>query len=402
MKVLIAGAGIAGPATAIALRKAGIASVLYEAYPEDATDAGAFVTIAANGQDALHAIGAHDPVHEASFPASRMRIFDPAGSQVADIPLGRDHPGPRTITRSRLTAVLRDEAAARGVPVEYGKRLTTATTAGTGVRAFFADGAHADGDVLIGADGIHSPVRTAIDPATPDPRYTGLMIACGYADTHATTDPGCYDMIHGSRAFLGHTTGPDGRAWWFARVPAPELTARDLTAPANYWRDQLADAFAADSTPAATLIRSTSDPITVTSAYDIASLPTWHNDTMTVTGDAAHAASPSTAQGASMALEDAAVLAQCLRDAPAIPEALTLFEELRRDRVERIVQAGASAQNPAPPSPPTGPRRGNPAEWLYGHHIDWHANVTLLRQAPLVPADSDRGNQQPPGPRPLS
>jgi 2-polyprenyl-6-methoxyphenol hydroxylase-like FAD-dependent oxidoreductase len=255
---------------------------------------------------------------------------------------------------------------------------------------FFADGSHADGDVVVGADGIRSLVRTAIDPAAPEPRYTGLMIACGYADADAS-DPRRYDMIHGSHAFLGHTTGPDGRAWWFARVPSPELTTSDLTAPATCWRDRLADAFAADSTPAAALIRSTSDPMTVTSTYDIPSLPTWHNDTMTVIGDAAHAASPSTAQGASMALEDAAVLAQCLRDTPAIPEALALFEKLRRDRVERVVQAGA--QNPAPPSPPTGPRRGYPAEWLYGHHIDWDATVTVPRQAPPVPADSDRGNQ---------
>jgi 2-polyprenyl-6-methoxyphenol hydroxylase-like FAD-dependent oxidoreductase len=375
MKVLIAGAGIAGPATAIALRKAGIAAVLYEAYPKDATDAGTFVTIAANGQDALRAIDAHGPVLDASFPASRMRILDPAGTQVADIPLGRDHPGPRTIIRSRLASVLRQEAAARGVPVEYGKRLTTATRTGTGVRVLFADGSHADGDVLVGADGIHSPVRTAIDPAAPDPRYTGLMIACGYADA-AIADAGCYEMIHGSRAFLGHTTGPDGRAWWFARVPAPELTDRDLAAPAAYWRDRLAAAFAADAAPAAALIRSTSDPVTVTSAYDIPVLPTWHNDSMTVIGDAAHATSPSTAQGASMALEDAAVLAKCLRDVPATPAALALFEELRRDRVERIVRAGAGGGNPPPPSPPSGPRRGNPTEWLFGHHIDWHTTVS--------------------------
>jgi len=395
MKVLIAGAGIAGPATAIALRKAGIASVLYEAYPEDAADAGAFVTIAANGQDALHAIDARDPFLDASFPASRMRIFDPAGTQVADIPLGRDRPGPRTITRSRLASVLRREAAARDVPVEYGKRLTTAARTGTGVRVSFADGSHADGDVLVGADGIHSPIRTVIDPTAPDPRYTGLMIACGYADAAPTADAGCYDMIHGSRAFLGHTTGPDGRAWWFARVPGPELTDRDLTAADARWRDRLADAFAADSTPAAALIRSTSDPITVTSAYDIPALPTWHNDTMTVIGDAAHATSPSTAQGASMALEDAAVLAKCLRDTPAIPEALALFEKLRRGRVERIVAAGAGPENPAPPSAPSGPRRGNPAEWLFGYHIDWHATASLPRQTPMVPADSDRENPQP-------
>jgi 2-polyprenyl-6-methoxyphenol hydroxylase-like FAD-dependent oxidoreductase len=372
MKVLIAGAGIAGPATAIALHKAGIAAVLYEAYRHNAPDTGAFVTIAANGQDALHAIDAHGPVLDASFPASRMRIFDPAGNQAAEIPLGTNHPGPRTITRSRLASVLRQQAAACGVPVEYGKRLTAAADTNTGVRVYFADGTHADGDVLLGADGIHSPVRTAIDRAAPEPRYTGLMIACGYADAAATTDVGCYDMIHGSRAFLGHTAGPDGRDWWFARVPGLELTSRDLAMPHAYWRDRLAGEFAADSTPAAALIRATEHRITVTSAYDIPSLPTWHNDTMTVIGDAAHAASPSTAQGASMALEDAAVLAKCLRDTTAIAEALALFEKLRRDRVERIVRSGTSAENPMPPSLPPGPRRGSPAEWLLGHHIDWY------------------------------
>jgi 2-polyprenyl-6-methoxyphenol hydroxylase-like FAD-dependent oxidoreductase len=374
MKVLIAGAGIAGSATAIALRKAGIAAELYEAYPEGGTGAGAFVTIAANGQDALHAIDAGAPVLDASFPASRMRIFDSAGTQVADIPLDRDRPGPRTITRSRLVLVLRQEAVARGVPIGYGKRLSTAVRTDTGVRAFFADGSHADGDVLVGADGIHSPVRTVIDPTAPDPRYTGLMIACGYAAA-ATAGVGCYDMIHGSRAFLGHTTGPDGRDWWFARVPGPELTDRDLIAGGARWQDRLADAFAADSTPAAALLRATGDPVTVVSAFDIPALPTWHNDTMIVIGDAAHAASPSTAQGASMALEDAAVLAKCLRDLPTIPEALALFEKLRRDRVERIVRAGASGENPAPPGPPSGPRRGNPVEWLFDHHIDWHAHA---------------------------
>jgi 2-polyprenyl-6-methoxyphenol hydroxylase-like FAD-dependent oxidoreductase len=376
MKALIAGAGIAGAATAIALRKAGIACVLYEACAEDSADAGAFVTIAANGQDALQAIDAHGPVLDASFPASRMRIFGPAGAQVADIPLGRHHAGPRTITRSGLASALRQQAGARGVPLEYGKRLTTAARTGTGVRAYFTDGSHADGDILVGADGIHSPVRLAIDPAAPAPRYTGLLIACGYASA-ATAAVDCYDMIHGSRAFLGHTTGPDGRGWWFARIPGPELTDHDLAAPAAHWRERLAEPFAADSTPAAALIRSTAGPITVTSAFDIPTLPSWHNDTMIVIGDAAHATSPSTAQGASMALEDAAILARCLRDAPAIPEALALFAGLRRDRVERVVRAGAGTGSPAPPDPPSGPRPENPAQWLLGHHIDWNASATV-------------------------
>lgn len=387
MKALIAGAGIAGPATAIALHKAGITATVYEARTDGADDAGAFVTLAANGQDALHAIGAGQPVLDASFPANRMRIFGPAGTQVADVPLGRHHPGPRTITRSRLSSVLRQEAAARGIAIEYGKRLTAAAPSGSGVRAFFADGSHADGDLLIGADGIHSPVRTAIDPAAPPPRYTGLIIACGYAGT-ATAPPGCYDMIHGSRAFLGHTTGPDGRAWWFARVPAPEPAASDLTAPDARWRDYLSDTFTGDTTAAAALIHSTPGPVTITSAYDIPALPAWHNDSMAVIGDAAHATSPSTAQGASMALEDAVILAQCLRDVPDIPGALTAFEDIRRDRAERVVRAGLVPGNPAPPRRPSGPQPGNPAEWLFGHHIDWKTTITLPLRAPATPADS--------------
>jgi len=255
---------------------------------------GAFVTIAANGQDALRAIDADQLVLAASFSGSRLRIFDSAGTQVADLPLGRDHPAPRTIPRAALSRILREEAMRRGVRIEYGKQFTTAEASGAGVRTFFADGSYADADLLIGAGGIHSPVRTLIDLDAPAPRYTGLIIACGYADNPTVTTPeaGSYDMIHGSRAFFGHTTGPDRRGWWFARIPSPELATADLDVPTAQWRDRLADAFAADSTPAAELIRATSGPITTTNAYDIPALPVLHNDSMTVIGDAAHATSP--------------------------------------------------------------------------------------------------------------
>jgi 2-polyprenyl-6-methoxyphenol hydroxylase-like FAD-dependent oxidoreductase len=385
MKVLIAGGGIAGPAAAIAMHKAGISAAVFEAYPADTGDAGAFVTIAANGQDALRAIDAHQPVLDASFPASRLRLYSPAGTQLADMPLGRDHPCPRTITRARLSRLLREEAARRRVPVEYGRRLTGAASSGQGVRAFFADGSHADGDLLIGADGIRSPVRTLIDPAAPAPRYTGLTIACGYADhSPGTTETGSYDMIYGSRAYFGHTTGPDNRDWWFARIPGPELTPADLAAPASHWRGRLAGAFSADSTPAAHIIRGTSGPITITSAYDIPTLPAWHNDSMIVIGDAAHAASPATAQGASLAIEDAVHLARCLRDITQVPDALSAFEDLRRERAERVVQAGTSPGNPSPPEP--GPRKRNPPGWLFSHHIDWDATVSASEIA--LPAGS--------------
>jgi len=375
-KALIIGGGIAGPATAIALHKAEITAAVYEAYPADASgDAGAFLTIAANGQDALQAIDVLDPVLGASFPARQLRMLDPAGTKLADVTLGRDHSCPQTITRAALSRVLCAEAARRDIPLAYGKRLTGVTSRNGQVTAFFADGSTAaEADVLIGADGIHSLVRALIDPAAPAPRYTGLTIACGYADhTQADGDLDGYQMIYGNRGFFGHTTAPDGRTWWFARIPGPELTAADLAAPADHWRKTLADAFTDDNSPAADIINATCDRITITSAYDISSLPTWHNDSMIVIGDAAHAASPSTAQGASTAIEDAVILAQCLRDHPKIPDALDVFEALRRKRVERVVKSGANATNPKPPTP--GSRQQSSVDWLFKHHIDWDTVV---------------------------
>jgi 2-polyprenyl-6-methoxyphenol hydroxylase-like FAD-dependent oxidoreductase len=378
MQVLIIGGGIAGPAAAIALAKAGISSEIYEAYPADAAvsaSAGAFLTITANGQDALRAVGADRPVLDASFPATRLRLFDAHGAKLADLPLGGDFPSSRTLTRAALSQALRAEAAGRGIPVHHGKQLTSATADRDGqVTAIFSDGTHATGDLLIGADGIHSPVRVLIDPGAPAPRYTGLVIACGYAPAHPdAAGPEGYSMYYGNRAFLGCTNGPDGRTWWFARIPADEPTAARLATAGD--ASDIAAPFDGDNTPAAALIRSSASPLTVTAAYDIPHLPTWSTSAMIVIGDAAHAVSPSTTQGASLAIEDAAVLAQCLRDLPAIPGALTAFEELRRHRVEHVVQMGADATNPAPPAP--GPRRRTPDRSVLAHHIEWEARLAL-------------------------
>src|SRR5690349_12440270 len=99
MRVLVAGGGIAGPAVAVALAKAGISAEVFEAHPEGDGTAGAFLTLTANGQDALAAIDAGQPVLAASFPARSLRVFSPAGALLAEAPAGRGHAAPRTITR---------------------------------------------------------------------------------------------------------------------------------------------------------------------------------------------------------------------------------------------------------------------------------------------------------------
>lgn len=248
--------------------------------------------------------------------------------------------------------------------------------------AAFADGSRAEGDLLIGADGLHSVTRTLIDPAAPRPRYTGQNTVCGYTrDADVPLSPDTYTMLFGKRAFFGCTRAPDGEVWWFANVPGSELdrTQAPVTAPGT-WRERVAGLFADDDTPAAAIVRATGESIIASNAYDIATTPRWHTDTMVVLGDAAHAAAPNAAQGASMAIEDSVVLATCLRDRPDARSAFAAYEERRRDRVERVVAASAdmakltASGGTGRPSRPDGAERGGGAgadNWLTGYRIAW-------------------------------
>ncbi|WP_020672828.1 FAD-dependent monooxygenase [Amycolatopsis nigrescens] len=371
--VAVIGGGIAGAVTAMALRKAGLDPVVYEAYPTGADDIGAFLTIMNNGLDALHAVGARAAVVDASFPGRTVEVFDGTGTRLSALPLGgaAGHANsPRTLTRADLYRALHDEAARRDIRIEHGKRLTTAGAGPDGrVTAEFADGTGVEADLLVGADGIHSAVRSLIDPANPGPRYTGLNIVYGYtAGKTAASAPEGYHMIQGGKAFFGFTTAPDGRSWWFARLPRPELDRAEISAHTpEDWRRLTIPFFAGDDTPSAELIEATGDDIVGGNAYDVPSTPVWQHGSMVLVGDAAHAASPAAGQGASMAIEDSVELGRCLRDLPDLGEACRAYELLRRGRVERLV--AASAEQGAR-SAGTGGR-----EWLYQHHIDWDAPV---------------------------
>lgn len=392
-KALIIGGGIAGPVAAMALQKAGIDSVVYEAYPAGADDVGAFMTIMNNGFDALHAIDADKPVLEASFPADRALFWSGSGKQLGEAPIGGGSHGvygPYTIKRAELYRVLHDEAARRGIKVEHGKRLDNVDTdLDHGVAALFEDGTRHEGDLLIGADGIHSATRVLIDPNAPEPRYTGTVVLCGYA-RRAPVDPmpGVYRMTYGKRVFFAYTTAPGGETWWFVNLPGPELAKAELADTSlEEWKRRATALLRRDRSPASAIVAA-SEEIRASNGYDIASTPTWHTGRMIVIGDAAHAAAPNAGHGASMAMEDAVVLAKCLRDMPEITAAFRAYEEQRRERVERLVATSARMGGTATPGPikriirdiavrkrlEGGPR--NTAEWLTQYRIVWEAKVT--------------------------
>lgn len=348
---LIIGSGIAGPAAAMALQKAGIESVVYEAYPSTAEGIGEFLTLATNGVDALRTLGADKPATSVGFPTSAIELWSGTGKRLGASVVSttlEDGTTGYTIKRSDLYTAINDQAAGRGIRIEHGKRLVSAESVAGGVRARFADGTEAIGDTLIGCDGVHSTVRRLIDPHAPAPAYAGLINLGGYVrGVRVDADPGTYHMIFGKRAFFGYAVAPDGEVWWFANVPQPNEPARGSLAAisTDEWRQQLIELFAGDAGPSTKLIQATTHDLAATAVHTLPHLATWHTDRMIVIGDAAHAPSPSSGQGASLSIEDAVQLGKCLRDLPDADRAFAAFEQARRNRVERIVKAAARINN---------------------------------------------------------
>ena len=361
-RILIIGGGIAGTAAALALRKAGREAVVFEAHPRTGQDIGAFLTLASNGMRALIQTGAAEAV--AGFGLTRMQIVDGAGAEVADVPLGEHgHPlaGYRCMRRAELTSALQAEARRRGIEIRHGARLTSVKESDAGVTAAFADGSSASGDLLIGADGLGSTTRSLIDAAAPGPRFAGQRVFYGYTTAAAPPSaPERITMIRGSAAAFGYTVSPSGETFWFARVSGEPASAREIaeTTPAQ-WRERLVPLLRRDATPAADIVAATGAELMLTNAWDLPLGLRWRTGRTLIIGDAAHAASPATGQGASMALEDAVVLAKALRETGThAPEAaLETYERLRRPRVERnIVVSGRLTGG----GPPAGGRSGGP------------------------------------------
>ncbi|MEV4440580.1 FAD-dependent monooxygenase [Streptomyces sp. NPDC049577] len=391
---LIIGGGIAGPVTAMALQRAGITATVHEAYPEGAVEeAGSFLALFANGLAALRTLGCLGPVEEASSAADTIESYSDTGVRLGRQALAGSWDeglGVRTLPRAVLCRTLRAEAVRRGIPFRYGKRLTgTAVRPDGTITASFADGTHAEGDFLVGADGIHSRTRVLLDPAAPPPRHTGQFTVCGATrHTGHPAPPRTYRMHYGRRAFFGCTTTPGGVTYWFANIPGADLP-RDVLAAvtADEWRRRVTEAFAEDAVPAAAIVAATGDEITGLNGYDIPTTRVWHDAHHVLAGDAAHATAPNAAQGASMAIEDGVVLARCLRDLPGPRQAFAAYERLRRERVEKVVAMSAAMARREPLGP--GERRARDAEvarrmagdprrdteWLTGYRVDWDAPV---------------------------
>lgn len=388
---LVVGGGIAGPVTAMALRQAGIEVSVHEAYGTTAAGVGGGMSLAPNGLDALGVIGLGALVRSLGAPMTGIVMQDWAGRRLGEFGNPPGVPPMRLVWRADLHRVLHDEAERRGIRIEHGRRLVSAAEGPDGVTAHFADGTSETADVLVGADGIRSAVRTLIDPAAPGPAHAGLIsFGARVHDSGLPSTGGKMPMSFGRQAFLGYQVHDDSSALWFVNLPhrEPMSPAEARRTPAAEWLALLRPKFAGDRTPAQQLIDRTdpADLLVVGSVETMPRVPHWSRGRMVLVGDAAHAPSSSSGQGASLAIESAVELARCLRDLPH-GEAFAAYEALRRPRVEKII-AATTRKNSAKAAGPVGrvvnawalrafSRLVRPEKmaWMFAHRIDWDAPV---------------------------
>ncbi len=384
-EVLIVGGGIAGPAMALALQRAGIRSRVFEASPAPRDDAGAFLNIAPNGLNVLRSMGLEVRAEHLGFRNDRLIFQNEKGKTLAEVQVGGV-----TLMRGALGRLLRETAQLAGIRFEFGKRLDTVHDYGSRVQVRFSDGSSVIGPILIAADGIHSRVRKTFFPEAPPPVYTGILNLGGVVKTDLPPTGSAMHMVFGREGFFGYAVLPSGDTYWFSNFPHPEEPPRGSLdrVDAGEFLERLLSIHRQDPPAVARILEQVRGEIGAYAVYDIPSIPRWHRAHVCLIGDAAHAIGPHVGQGTSLALEDAFVLAKCLRDLRGSASGFEIFERMRRDRVERVAaQSRRTGQQKAPGGAiarkvrdlvlPVFLRKGaHDAEWLYSYPVDWTEPVT--------------------------
>lgn len=341
LHVLIAGGGVAGLALAVGLRHTDHRVTVVERRDADRPRDGNGLVLAPNGTKALAWLdaGMAAEVRDAGVASGgigetghRSAFVTASGSELGGVSFdGTEQRWGQpvvSIRRRDLLAILRDRARDLGAELLEGQA----------VRGFDqdADGVdlHADttlrGDVLVGADGLRSPTRSALLGPQP-PRYCGVCALRGFGPRPEERPDGF--IAYGRGIVLFVSPVDDRQAYWVASVDAPRPDAHDDPAQT---RTHVLNRMRAWH-PDLRAIVEQSDPRTciVTDVYDRDRAPTWRDGRVILVGDAAHPMIYTMGQGANVALEDAAVLVDALRGAEPVA-ALTAFEHARADRAAAI------------------------------------------------------------------
>ena len=348
LNVAVVGAGIAGLTTAAALVRAGIPSQVYE-QASALGEIGAGVQLAPNATRLLGRFESIRLGERAVTPAAiEMRRWNDGGVLATTV-LGQaclDEFGAPyyTFHRADLHRCLHDLLPAGTVTL--GRKCAGVRETPEGAELRFADGETVTADLVIGADGIHSAVRRLF--ATDHPRFSGQAIYRGLvpadrvphlvAEPKVTIWPGpgrhcvTYPVAAGELVNVVATT-PVEDGWRTESWTAPGRI-EDVLAGFAGWHDEVG-----------ALLRAV-DAVTQWALHDRDPVERWSGERVTLVGDAAHPMLPFAAQGANQAVEDAFVLAECLRtaDRETVPAALRRYESLRMPRTSEVQEQSRANQ----------------------------------------------------------
>jgi salicylate hydroxylase len=342
-KVTVLGAGVGGLAAARALALSGAEVTVLEQAPE-IREVGAGLQISPNGTRVREALGLGAAFASGSLPAEAVELLDgEAGGRVLRLDLARGRSGAafRFVHRADLVDLLADGARAAGVAIRLSQRVETVTLGDHPPRLRTAANEELECDVLIGADGLLSKVRAALN-GVATPFFTGQV-------AWRATLPGAGDLPPVARVYMGagrHLVTYPLRGGQLRNIVAVEERGRWAEESWSLTDDPLMLRVAfARFVPE---VRGWLDRIERPNLWGLFRHPVaarWQGQGAAILGDAAHPTLPFLAQGANMALEDAWVLADSL--ARAAPEvALPAYQARREARVRRIVEAAnANARN---------------------------------------------------------
>ena len=345
-KALIIGAGIAGPVTAIFLKQAGIDAEVYEAWP-CATGIGGGLQIAPNGMHVLAELGLADEMIRRGSVADSFDFYSQSGRPLGSINRNmqaRFGQPAVNMCRASLNEMLIDKAWCANASLHFEKRLARIEDrADQPVVAHFTDGTSTEGDFVIGADGVHSAVRTHVIPDGPKPFDTGLIGFGGFVPRALLAGRSIGQRVEttfGQSGYFGYgfcSSAPDAGVMWWSTQPSHGIDAATFRAMDQAaLRQHLREFHAGWHDPIPAIIDA-AENIVVTDTLDVATLPTWSRKRTLLIGDAAHATSPHAGQGASLALEDAMRLGRLMRDGQELGLTFQNFEHERRPRAEKIV-----------------------------------------------------------------
>ncbi len=330
-QVLVIGGGIGGLTAAVALQRAGIAVQVHERAPE-VREVGAGIGLWPNAIVALDRIGLGEAVRRAGVPLANGIVRSSAGKTIALTSLAELERrfGASTIIVHRATLIEILRAALGEEDLRLGRACVGVEQTDAGVTARFADGGTASADVIVGADGLHSVVRSALHGEVP-PVYAGYTAwRAAVPFDHGRFDAG-ESWGPGTRFGMFPMVG--GQVYWFATA-----NAREGARASGGEKAFLLDRFAKYHDPVPAMIDAApADAILRNDVYDRPPLADWGRGRITLLGDAAHPTTPNLGQGACQAIEDAVVLARRLHDARDVVQALRAYERERAPRTNKIV-----------------------------------------------------------------